>query len=236
MRYFLMRSFKARRGSSGRPEAADVSRSTVARKVKNVQSLRERLSTMRSGTGWVHSNRWPGAKWVHCWQACISARHLGHWPSPSLRGSVCRSRCSGKRFDLEASRADAVPTIPRAFLLSPFRNRGTRADHIFCLSCGCPHVWFQSTPKQPWGSLRCRDAFLVHTDPFRHPRMTPWPQVGWSGSARRLRLHAGPVAYPLEFARTCRLNNASAPSQWFLRGRKQTRCPDGHAAGSLCLP
>ena len=84
MRYFLKRSFKARRGSSGRPEAADVSRSTVARKVKNVQSLRERLSTMRSGTGWVHSNRWPGAKWVHCWQACSSARHLGHWPSPSV--------------------------------------------------------------------------------------------------------------------------------------------------------
>jgi hypothetical protein len=31
----------------------------------------------------VHSNRWTGAKWVHCWQACSSARHLGHWPSPS---------------------------------------------------------------------------------------------------------------------------------------------------------
>jgi hypothetical protein len=82
--YFLKRSFKARRGSSGHPDAADVSRSTVARREKNVQSLRARLSAMRSGTGWVHSNRWPGAKWVHCWQACSSARHLGHWPSPSV--------------------------------------------------------------------------------------------------------------------------------------------------------
>ena len=82
--YFLKRSFKARRGSSGRPDAADVSRSTVARKVKNVQSLRARLSARRSGIGWVHSNRCPGAKWVHCWQACSSARHLGHWPNPSV--------------------------------------------------------------------------------------------------------------------------------------------------------
>jgi hypothetical protein len=63
--YFLKRSFKARRGSSGRPDPDDVSRSTVARSEKNVHSLRARLSGMRSGTGWVHSNRWPGAKWVH---------------------------------------------------------------------------------------------------------------------------------------------------------------------------
>jgi hypothetical protein len=82
--YLLKRSFKARRASSGRPDPADVSRSTVARREKNVQSLRARLSAMRSGTGWVHSNRWPGAKWVHCWQACSSALHLGHWPSPSV--------------------------------------------------------------------------------------------------------------------------------------------------------
>ena len=82
--FFLKRSFKARRGSSGRPDPDVVSRSTVARSEKNVQSLRARLSAMRSGIGWVHSNRWPGAKWVHCWQACSSARHLGHWPSSSV--------------------------------------------------------------------------------------------------------------------------------------------------------
>jgi hypothetical protein len=82
--YFLNRSFKARRGSSGRPDADDVSRSTVARSEKKVHALRARLSGMRSGTGCVHSNRWPGAKWVHCWQARSSARHLGHWPSPSV--------------------------------------------------------------------------------------------------------------------------------------------------------
>jgi hypothetical protein len=82
--YFLKRSLKARRGSSGRPDADDVSRSTVARSEKKVQSLRGRLSAMRSGIAWLHSNRWPGAKWVHCWHACSSAPHLGHWPSPSV--------------------------------------------------------------------------------------------------------------------------------------------------------
>jgi hypothetical protein len=82
--YFLKRSLKARRGSSGRPDPDDVSRSTVARREKNVQSLRARLSEMRSAIGWLHSNRCPGAKWVHCWQACSSARHLGHWPNPSV--------------------------------------------------------------------------------------------------------------------------------------------------------
>ena len=148
--YLLKRSFKARRGSSGRPDADDVSRSTVALREKKVHSLRARLSAMRSGTGWVHSNRWPGAKWVHCWQACNSARHLGHSPSPSVNeGRSVRSRRSGRRFDLEASRADAVPTIPRAFLLSPFRNRGIRAGRIFCPSCRLPHLWCQSTPKRP---------------------------------------------------------------------------------------
>ena len=113
MRYFLKRSFKARRGSSGRPEAADVSRSTVARKVKNVQSLRERLSTMRSGTGWVHSNRWPGAKWVHCWQACSSARHLGHWPSPSVNeGSSVPQSVQRKTVRLGSIPGARVPDDP----------------------------------------------------------------------------------------------------------------------------
>ena len=113
MRYFLKRSFKARRGSSGRPEAADVSRSTVARKVKNVQSLRERLSTMRSGTGWVPSNRWPGAKWVHCWQACSSARHLGHWPSPSVNeGSSVPQSVQRKTVRLGSIPGARVPDDP----------------------------------------------------------------------------------------------------------------------------
>jgi hypothetical protein len=57
-----------------------------------------------------------------------------------MRVEVCRSRRSGRRFDLEASRADAVPTIPRAVLHSPFRNRGIRAGHIFCPSCRLPSL------------------------------------------------------------------------------------------------
>ena len=114
---------------------------------------------MRSGTGWVHSNRWRGAKWVHCWQACSSARHLEHWPSPSVKeGEVCRSQRSGRPFGLEASRADAVPTIPRAFLLSPFRNRGIRAGHIFCPSCWLPSLLMLVYSKEQCVSLRCRDA------------------------------------------------------------------------------
>lgn len=82
--YFLKRFWKARRASSGCPDPDDVSRSTVTRSEKKVHSLRARLSEMRSGTGWVHSNRWPGAKWAHCWQECSSDRHLGHWPGKSV--------------------------------------------------------------------------------------------------------------------------------------------------------
>jgi hypothetical protein len=92
---------------------------------------------------------------------CTAGRHavlLGIWDTgqahQSMRGEVCRSRCSGRPFDLEASRADAAPTIPRAFLLFLFRNRGIRAGHIFCPSCGYPHVWIQSTPKRQCVSLR----------------------------------------------------------------------------------
>jgi hypothetical protein len=55
-----------------------------------------------------------------------------------MKGEVCRSRRSGRRFDLESSRADADPTIPLVFLHSPFRIRDTRAGHIFCPSCLLP--------------------------------------------------------------------------------------------------
>lgn len=76
---------------------------------------------------------------------CTAGTHavlLGTWDTGqahrSIMGEVCRSRRSGRPFDLEAFRADAFPTIPRAFLLSPFRNRGIRAGHIFCPSCRLP--------------------------------------------------------------------------------------------------
>ena len=67
---------------------------------------------------------------------------LGTWDTgrahQSTRGGVYRSRCSGRRFDLEASRVEAVPTIRRTFHQTPFRIRGTRADHTFCLSYRLP--------------------------------------------------------------------------------------------------
>jgi hypothetical protein len=111
--YFLKRSFKARRGSSGRPDPDDVSRSTVARSEKKVHSLRARLSAMRSAIGWLHSNRWPEAKWVHCWQACSSARHLGHWPSPSVnKGSSVPQSVQRKTVRLGSIPGARVPEHP----------------------------------------------------------------------------------------------------------------------------
>jgi hypothetical protein len=94
---------------------------------------------------------------------CTAGRHavpLGIWDTgqthQSLREAVYRSRCSGRPFDLEASPADAVPTIPRAFLLSPFRNRGIRAGHIFCPSCDLPSLVVLVYSKEQCVSLRSR--------------------------------------------------------------------------------
>lgn len=121
--YFLKRSFKARRGSSGRPDPDDVSRSTVARREKNVQALRARLSAMRSGIGCVHSNRWPGAKWVHCWQACSSARHLGHWPSPSVNeGSSVPQSAQRETVRLGSIPGARAPDDPPSFPPASFSD------------------------------------------------------------------------------------------------------------------
>jgi hypothetical protein len=101
---------------------------------------------------------------------CIAGRHvalLGTWDTgqahQSMRGEVCRSRRSERPFDLEASRADAVPTM--TFLHSPFRKRGIRAGHIFCPSCRLPSRWLESTPKGPCVSL---DAGAVEVDDQRY--------------------------------------------------------------------
>ena len=75
-----------RRASSGRTAPDEVLRSTVTRSEKKAQSLRARLSGMRSGMGWVHSNRCPGSKWAHCLHEWSSALQPGHWPSGSLIG------------------------------------------------------------------------------------------------------------------------------------------------------
>ena len=157
--YFLKRSFKARRASSGRPDPDDVSRSTVARREKNVQSLRARLSAMRSGRGWVHSNRWPGAKWVHCWQACSSARHLGHWPSPSVNeGRSVPQSVQRKTVRLGSISGGRGPDDPAGF-----------PDPSFSVSRYPRWPYFLSAMPLP---LRCRSASLIQTDrttkPSRH--------------------------------------------------------------------
>jgi hypothetical protein len=41
---------------------------------------------MRSGTGWAHSKRRLGSKWVHCLHACSGVPHWGQLPSASIPG------------------------------------------------------------------------------------------------------------------------------------------------------
>jgi hypothetical protein len=170
----LKRSLKARRGSSGRPDAADVSRSTVARREKKVHSLRARLSGIRSAIGWLHSNRWAGAKWVHCWQACSSARHLGHWPSPSVNpGEKCAAvgaaedRSTWKHPGLKRSRRSpelsspllfgfAIPALTilsvRHAVALTFGFSLLQSGHVFHLGAECIHAQvpsgFESAEEQ----------------------------------------------------------------------------------------
>jgi hypothetical protein len=59
---------------------------------------------------------------------------------------VCRSRHNEKPFAWGALQADADPTIPLAFLHSPFLIRDIHAGHTFCPSFRLPLVWFQCTP------------------------------------------------------------------------------------------
>ena len=104
---------------------------------------------------------------------CTAGKHavpLGIWDTgqahQSMRGEVCRSRCSERPFDLEASRADGVPTIPRAVLHSPFRNRGIRAGHIFCPSCWLPSLLMLVYSKGQCVSLRSRRPILANYLPI----------------------------------------------------------------------
>src|SRR5262249_3011014 len=82
-RYFLKRFPNARRASSGRTAPPDVSRSTVTISENAVQSLRARLSAMRSTTGCTHSKRRAESKCAHWRHACSSARQCGHCVSES---------------------------------------------------------------------------------------------------------------------------------------------------------
>ena len=121
--------------------------STLTRSVNDAQSLRAVLSSIRSGMGCVHWNRWLTSKCAHWRQAWIAARHLvraNRPPPPRMRVAALRDVPVGSAM---------VFTYPgpqdRCLLIRP--DDAT----LVAFSQSCTHLSCAVVPRIAEGVLHC---------------------------------------------------------------------------------